>query len=173
MRGLLLLAMVTALFGAPAIATDPCANVPPAAANYLNAHHGWRILRTSDLVRDDQQLWRQYHRGICPGLAEVDFDGSGNKFVALALVRQARGKQWERIVVVRQSPNGLESHTIIPVFESSYVVVWQRPPEIVAQWDSGQRTRILHESLVVEQMEASSRSYYLKDGRFRFVQTSD
>lgn len=154
----------------PALGADPCAKVPAAARAYLNAHPGWNILRLADLDADDQSLWRQYRKGSCPGLAEVDLDGSGNKFVGLALIRKgATGT--ERIVVVRA---GVASHTLYDNFVGRYSVIWRAAPGITWEWDDRKhKIHIPHDSLVVETIEAGAQQFYLKDGGYHYVQTSD
>jgi len=161
--------------GTPAIAEDSCANVPDIAKAYLNAHPGWRILRVADLYSDDQHLWRQYHKGKCPGLAEVDLDGSGTMFVGLALIRPDKSAAQERIVVVRAGPKEIETQTLYRDFEvTTHTVIWRAPPGITWQWDEpNKKIRIANDSLIVETMESSAQQFYLKNGKLAYIQTSD
>jgi len=132
-------------------------------------------LRLADLIDDDKPFWKQYHKRQCPGMAEVDFDGSRNKYVGLALIRSEGDKTSERVVAVRINVGGLESRTIYDDFKAPpYTVVFQVGPGITWEWDQpNKKIRIPHDSLVAATIEAAAQQFYLKDGKFRYVQTSD
>jgi hypothetical protein len=157
---------------APALAADPCSNPPDVARVYLAAHSGWHILSSNDLYPDDRVLWAQYRKGLCPGMTEVDFDGSGRKHVALALLRHSSGRDLETIVLLRAGKHGLEEHVIYTDFPA-YCVIWRTGPGTAQEWDSPKKIRIRHDSLVVEHLESASQQFYWANGKFRYVQTSD
>ncbi len=172
MRELIGSILLLAAFGAPSLAVDGCETPPAAARMYLDAHPGWRILRLTDLIPEDQSLWSDYHKGKCPGMAEIDFDGTGRKHVALALLSRIKGQDVERIVVVRSSDHGLEQHTIYREFPA-YVVIWRVGPGTAQEWDTPKKIRVRHDSLIVERLESATQQYYWANGKFRYVQTSD
>jgi hypothetical protein len=161
-----------ALLTIPAGASDPCADPPPAADAYLRTQPGWKILRLQDMDPDDQSLWIRYHKNLCPGMAAVDFDGSGKRWVGLALLRHAENGVVEKIAFVRLLEGRLETHLVYRDFPA-YQVIWTRPPETVHEFETGKTTAIAHESLVVEHLEASTQQWYRRNGTFHFVQTSD
>ncbi len=161
------------MLGATASTADPCANPPAAAIAYLKAHPGWKILSAADLQPDDRSLWTHVHKNLCPGMAEVDFDGSGNKYVALTVIRPDKDWFIETIVILRDGNDRLDVHTLWHD-EPGYDVIWRFGPTTVQDWENPRKKmRIPHDSLVVERLESATRQYYLKDGKFRFVQTSD
>ncbi len=171
MRTIFLAVAFVGLMGT-ASAADPCEALSDAARSYLKANPNWTVLRLADLYADDRSLWSQYHKGICPGFAEVDFEGNGRKWTALALMRHGDKEDLERIILVRSGESGLQIHTIDPDFVA-YCVIWKRPPETVQEWDTGKKTRIENESLIVERLESATQQYYWENGEFRYVQTSD
>ncbi len=172
MRTLLL--AVLALSTTPAFAADPCAELTPAAADYLNANPGWAVIRPADLQADDRVLWARQHRRECPGFALADLDGSGRAFAVLGLISRRADDDSERVVLVRQVLGGLEVRVLIPD-ERAYspLVLFRLPPGKAREWDSGTEIAIAHDSVGVAWREASSRQYYWSKGEFVCVQTSD
>ncbi len=156
-------------------AADPCTNIPDAARAYLKAHPDWKILRTSDLIDDDKQLWRHYHKAVCPGLAEVDLDGSGKRYIGLALIRTTKSAQEERVIIVRAARDKLETWTIYSEFKAPpYTVIWRVSPGTTWEWDQPNRKiRIPNDSLVAATLESAAQQFYLKNGKLVYVQTSD
>ena len=107
-------------------------------------------------------------------MTQVDFDGTGQKFHSLALFRRSGGEMAQEFVVFRRKKDGFEIHVLIPAMTVGRLsVIWRFGPGTAQEWDSGKKTSIPHDSLVVETMEAGSQQYYLSGGKFRFVQTSD
>jgi len=164
---------VFASFGWATAADAPCTNPPSDVADYLRTHHGWKILQVGDLVSDDQALWNQYHRGQCPGMTLVDFDGSGEKFLALALLSHSNGKTTEKVVAIRHAKRGLKEYTLAAPWSGGIVVIWRSGPDIAKEWDSTKKVHIPHGSLIVEKMESAAQQFYLSHGKFHYVQISD
>ena len=165
---------VFSLSGWAKAADAPCANPPSDVLDYLRAQPGWKILQVGDLVSDDQALWNQYHRDLCPGMTQVDFDGSGRKFHALALLRRSNGQLLEKVVVFRLGKHGLEEHILSEAGPASRAdVIYRVGPGKTHEWDSTKEFFVPHDSLVYEHMESAARQYYYSRGKFLFVQTSD
>src|SRR6267142_4345794 len=63
-------------------AGTPC--TPPAEIQSVLKEKlpGWRIVRLSDLWKDDQTLWKKKSDGTCPGLASGNYRGVGREFAA-------------------------------------------------------------------------------------------
>jgi hypothetical protein len=159
---------------APAHADADCNKLPPEVADYLRANSGWKIVQFSDLVSDDQALWNQYSRGQCPGMTLVDFDGSGKKFHALALLQRSNGQLLEKVVVFRLSKRGLEEHILSEAGPASRAdVIYRVGPGKTHEWDNSKEFLVPHDSLIYEHMESAARQYYYSRGKFRYVQTSD
>jgi hypothetical protein len=172
MRKFLSMLILAGVVAAPSLAADPCGRLPDVARQYLKAHPGWRVLTLADLYQDDKALWSEYHQGSCPGMAELDFDGSGKKHVALALMRGSGEKAVERIILVRPKSGGLDERTLISDFDA-YNVIWRLGPGVAQEWDSDKKVSIRHDSLVVEHLESATQQWYWKNGKFHYVQTSD
>jgi len=166
--------LFTAMIGAPTLAADPCANPPPVVLDYLAAHPGWRIVRRVDLIRDDQELWAQAYRERCPGLATVDFDGTGRPHIGLALLGTINGKRHEQVVVIRRSGKNIEQHVLSAPFAIGRAdVIYTVPPGVAKQWDGPKQVTLKQESLVYEHMESAAIQYYFAKGKFRSIQISD
>jgi len=80
---------------------------------YLLSQPGWSVVDTKDLVEDDQNLWEQHHRGLCPGIGIVDLDGRGETAYALALLNHANGQVTEKVVVIRNQ-GGSVAELLVP-----------------------------------------------------------
>jgi hypothetical protein len=106
-------------------------------------------------------------------MAQVDFDGSGRAFQALALLSHSNGRTTEKVVAIRHTERGLKEYTLCAPWSGATVVIWRTGPGIAKEWDSTKAVHIPHDSLVVEAMEAATQQYYFSRGRFRHVQTSD
>ena len=172
----LFLSFAAFLAAAPsALGADPCTSIPDVARDYLKAHPEWSILKTSNLIDDDKQLWRQYHKAVCPGLAEVDLDGSGKRFIGLALIRTTKSAQEERVIIVRTAHGKLETRTIYSDFKvPPYTVIWRAPPGVTWEWDQPDRKiHLPYDSLIAETLESAAQQFYLKNGKLVYVQTSD
>lgn len=158
----------------PALASDPCTDLPEAASTFLKANPDWAVIRTDDLQASDRLQWLRQHRGYCPGAALVDLDGSSRPFTALGLIRKNADQSEEKVVLVRQAPTGLEVRVLVPAERiTNPLVLYRLPPSTTKEWDSDKPVTIVHESLGVAWLEASSRQYYWENGAFRCVPTSD
>jgi hypothetical protein len=170
----LILPALLLLLPVGAAATAPCAPPSPVAA-YLKAHPGWRILDMPDLVSDDQQLWRENHKGLCPGLARVVVEDGGGVSFALALIRPRGGKIFEQVVVLRALPGGtFQPVMLVAPDEGAGIVVWRTPPDKFTDWyGTGQAVVLRHDGIVWEKMEAAAQVFYFVRGKVRMIQTSD
>jgi len=175
MRGLATVLMIAAVFtAAPAMASDPCTDITPAAADYLKVNPDWTVIHPDDLTGADRLQWLRHHRGFCPGVAMVDLDGSSRPFTALGLIRRNADLSEEKVVLVRQTPTGLEVRVLVPAERiTNPLVLYRLPRGTTKEWDSDKPVTIVHESLGVAWLEASSRQYYWDNGAFRCVPTSD
>lgn len=176
MRTLVMLALAGLMvvgISRPAAAYNPCTEISPLVANYLSANPGWTIVLPEDLGRDRAQMWQRQHRRLCPGMAEVDFDGSGRTFTALALIRHNLRNE-EKLVLLRQEANGIAVRVLVPEEHSGAPLALIRlPPGPAAEWDGGAIIAIPHESLGVIWHEASARQYFWDNGAFRCVRALD
>lgn len=143
-------------------------------ADYLKQNPGWRIVQVSDLQRDDQGFWKTHQGSQCPGMTQVDFDGSGRPFHALGLLGHIEGSQHQKIVVFRRNRTRIEEHVLEKSFQSaSPVVIIRTPPGTAKEWDSTRVVSIAHDSLDIVQYEASAHQFYYADGKFQTIWTSD
>jgi hypothetical protein len=153
-----------------AYAANPCFAIRPDARDYLQAHPEWRIVTPRDLAEDDRNIWMRYLPKQCPGMTIVDFDGTGDSFVVLGLLRRHDASTEAMTIALR----GTEVHILRGVHHAgSPTVLHREKPGSAKEWDSEKRVALPHQSVSIVQIEASSEQFYLTDGRFRSVWTSD
>ncbi len=161
--GLLALGLAVA---APAThaACDP---LPAPVAGYVRAHAGWKVVRFTDLVRDDQALWAQYHKTVCPGWAKVRLDPRQPAFYAVALIRPKQ----EKLVLI--DADGRHARDLVPA-DRLYNprVVWTVPPGRYRDENTEKDVTVGEESVVFEAMEAAATQFYMKDGKIRSLLAS-
>lgn len=151
----------------------PCSDYPPEVTAYLHANPTWSVVQFSDLLKDDQALWKQSPPAQCPGFSQVDFDGTGLKYSALALFQKAKGKLIEKVVVLRREQGRIHEHTVFAAGKVPYLcVIWKAGPGKARDWEGAKEVVIPYESLVYEQMEAWAYQFYLLRGKFKYVQIS-
>jgi hypothetical protein len=173
----LALGILALQFVNPAMAQ--CDRVPQIVQAYLKSDPGWKLVDTNDLVADDQRLWAQYHKNLCPGFASVDLDGSGTPYYALALLHRDGGKVQEKLTVMHLRDGAVVKDDLVPVSNISFTsvpalsVVWKAPGGVYRDSSSNRKVTIKHDAIVYERMEATARAYYLLNGHFEFVQTSN
>jgi len=132
---------------------------------------GWRLLTRADLETYDKTLWISSHGAACPGFAVARM-GGGAPAYAIALFRQ-RGGRLEETVRLRL-PGAMNNRVLLPVTPVPYpLVVWRLGPGPTQAWDGGPTIRVAHDSIIIEQMEASSTQVFLSRGRLRIIRTSD
>lgn len=157
----------------PAMANaDPC-TPPKPVAQYLALHPGWRIETVVDLVPDDQKLWAQDHKGLCPGLAGVVLDASGKTSFALAVLANRGGKVSEQAIVLKPAGADFRTFVLQPPFKGRCCVVWRSPPGKSSDMDTGRAFDIPYDSVVWEEMESASQQFYFLRGKFHKLQTGD
>ncbi len=179
MRWILKLLVLMTVAAVPALAADPCAELPEAARTYLSANPGWAVITLADLASDDRVAWQREHARDCPGFALADLDGSGRPFAVMGLISRRADDISERIVLVRLVPGGLEVRVLIPDERAANpLVLFRLPPGKAREWDSDREVVIAHDSVGVAWLEASSRQYYWANnsgtgGAFVCVRTAD
>jgi len=151
-------------------------NCNSALAKQIILPSGWRAVTLEDLPNDDQELWKRYHAGKCPGIAEGDVAGAGRKSYAVALLlNDVDGNLLQQLIVWLRSGTSFSKIVLIrpvPVVAGPFVV-WMAPPGESRQWDGGSAVNITHESFVYEKMEAIAWQFYLLNGTFHSLQTAN
>jgi hypothetical protein len=157
---------------------SPC-TPPKPVDNYLKAHPRWTMLSVSDigadqrsllLAADERSVWSESHKGLCPGLAQVELDGSGKTSYALALID--REKDMEQLVVLMPTGNAYRDTVLEKPFEGIGVVVWSVPPGDTSD-STGRQLHIAHDSIMWERLESASQQIYFSDGQFHRIQLGD
>jgi hypothetical protein len=170
-------ALLILLSASPALAQ--CENLPADAQNYLKAHPGWRVPEVKDIDDpDDQKAWMNKRPALCPGLAVVDVDGSHRMSYALALLGNRGGKTHEQVVLLWHDGKPQPAQTLVDPFPvgphvGPHMVIWRLEPGVYEAWDTHKKTRIAHDSVGFEALEASVRLYYFSKGKFHILTTSD
>lgn len=151
-------------------AADPCASIPADAHDYLKANPAWHIVTTNDLAQDDRIFWQKHSRDHCPGLTVVDFDGTGQPFTVLGLLRGSASNAEQMTIALR----GKDVHTLRAAHKAGNpTVLYREKPGTAKEWDSEKRVVIAHQSVSIVQMESSSEQFYFAGGRFQSIWTSD
>lgn len=154
-----------------------CRTLPEVVQQYLRSEPGWSVVDSSDLVPADNVLWERYHAGLCPGMAVVDLDGAGQPSYGLALLNRESGQ--EKLVILRHQPSGFSADLVVPPTSVSSAniisprVVWRVGAGNFRDRENGQITRVSHDAVVYEKLEATATAYYLEDGRYRSILTSN
>jgi hypothetical protein len=161
------LAVLACLTSGDAFAS--CEAIPKPVKSYLADHPKLHLVTVSDLGPDDQQLWQQYHRGLCPGLASVDLDGSGRNSYALTALTNTTNGEAQRLILLQHG----KAPQIIVKSTAARSVVWRAKPGMTRDVITGKRTLVPHDSFVFEAMESAARTYYLRSGKIKLIWTSD
>ena len=168
----LLVVMILIFSSAPWLAQAECSGDQNVTA-YLEEHPGWKPVAMSDLASDDRALWQRYHRGLCPGIAAVNF-GDGGKSWVLALLSQSRGKMQEELVAVKQMGSKQSEQVLSPAIEADRIsVVWRAEPGKSHDYATGRTVLVPHDSAIYEVMESGALQFYWTHGGFRTLQTAD
>jgi len=123
--GSCLFAFVQAAAAAPP--NDAC-DLPKALQYEIESKYpGAKLVRLSDLDKDDSALFQKGHGGACPGLAKVDFYGDGKPTLALVLIEQVGPKEKADLVVARKIAEDWKT-AVLDTAPSSWPVVWAEPP---------------------------------------------
>lgn len=140
---------------------------------YLESNPSWKLVNVSDLVGDDRALWQQYHRGLCPGVASLNF-GNGHTSVVLALLSRSRSKRLEKLVVLSQTCSDCSEKVISPAYEADQIsVVWRTERGRFHDVMSGRNVFVKNDSAVYEVMESGALLFYWSNGKYRSLQTAD
>ena len=86
-----------------------------------------KLIRVSDLDKDDGALFQKEHGSPCPGLVKVDFYGDGKPTLALVLIEQVGGDEKAELVVAHQIADKWRTATLDSA-PSSWPVVWAQSP---------------------------------------------
>jgi hypothetical protein len=159
----------------PALAS--CENIPSVVSAYLAAHPEWSIVDRQSLVPEDRALWNHYHPNECPGFAEFHPGGSSPTKYALALLAYRNNAVLEQVIVIGKEQDGANvlalplniKTTNVPAISVIYRVPAARYHDVV----TGQTTKTRHEALVYESIGAGALLYYLENGRYHTIQTSE
>jgi hypothetical protein len=158
-------AILVACFAAPAHAG--CEAIPDMVRDYLHANPEWSLL-TDMHDDDDQKSWDRLHPGLCPGIAEGNFYGSGSKTYAVVLTRAVGSKTNEKIVLVRRVGARLSEQVLIPAYEMHIpMVVIAMPPGTYEDAWKSRKVILDHDSILTAQWEAAADLYYFRRGKFR------
>ena len=149
-----------------------CRPLPPAAQAYLKSHPDWSPVAENDLVSDDVLLWQRYHANQCPGMAVVKLSSGGNVSYALALLHREGDRTTEKLVVIERNSSRTTDLVSAAIVVSPFVA-WRAAPGIFHDQISNKDIHVRHDAIIYEKMEASATAYYLVNGKFRPVVTSN
>ena len=80
----------------------------------------------------------------------------------------------QKAVILRATATGFQAHQLVANDQVSVpMVVWTAVPGRADAWDHTKSVIIPNESIVIEQMEAWASQYYWKQGRMRYLTTSN
>jgi hypothetical protein len=156
-----------------------CEKLPAPVTQYLQSDPQWRLVGMQDLVSSDQILWREARGNLCPGFATVNLEDGKQPAYALALLNRAPVSSRQKIVVLRAQASGYSSTTLVSPRNILFTrtpavsVVWRSGPGIYREFYSGKPTRLAHDAIMVEQLEATATAHYLANGKFQNILTSD
>jgi hypothetical protein len=169
-----LLYIVFLMFSIAAGAATPCTNLPRIVVNYLQRHPGWTLVTTNDLEDEDKKLWTRNNRGLCPGMAIADLNGSGRKSYVLALRRRSNGVTQEKVILLGSDTRYLQERILAPPDRADVVlVVWRASRGKYYSYETNRYFRVPHDSIIYEDIGSSTIVYYFVRGKLRSVQTSD
>ncbi len=138
-----------------------CDTLPAPVTAYVRAHPGWAVVRVADLVSDDQALWAQYHKGLCPGWAKAKLDAARRPFYAVALISRTQ----EKLMLI-DGAGGVSE--LVPANRlTTPMVVWTVLPGVYRDENTGRDVHISTQSITYEKMEAVATQFYLKHGKIR------
>ena len=174
---LCLVALAVMLPSVPAWAA--CETLPAPVSQYLKSDPQWRLVGMDDLVSGDQALWRKVRGDLCPGFAAVNLDAGKQLAYALTLLNRAPVSSRQKVVVLRALASGYSPTTLVPPYNALFTrtptvsVVWRSGPGIYRDVYSRKPTRLTHDAIMVENLEATATAYYLANGKFQSILTSD
>src|SRR5665213_1543695 len=102
------LTVILIFSAAAAHADEKCTQKPGAVQAYLRDHKGASLVTFGDLLDpDSQEAWHKSSKGLCPGFAVSDMDGSGRKWYGLSLLYKKDGKTFEKLILLSPDAGGL------------------------------------------------------------------
>ena len=128
-----------------------------------------------NLDKDLQEYFTVTYHDSHPGCVNEDFDGDGIVDYALLLRTKVKGKNVERVVVLK----GKIEQSFIPIdlddlkdrtgsFFIRYV-----PPGKIKEWNTDKTIVISRPAFELVLFEAASRVYFWQENELHFIQTSD
>lgn len=163
--------------GAASAADDEkCLQKPEEVQTYLRDHKDVSLTTIDDLLDpESRELWHESARkGLCPGFAVSDMDGSGRKWYGLALLYKKDGKASEKLVLLSPGAGGLKEQTLYdePVTGEPQVV-WHNGPGEYFDYNTDRTFHISHDTIMYDRIEKTTTAYYLENGKLRSALTSD
>lgn len=160
---------------APALTRDETCATLERSLPAVELGEGWSIVTRVDLLTTDQALWAEHREpSSCPGIAQVDLDGDGSDEFVVALIRRRGDALAERIVLLRETPQGPHAREVWSADTVSFpYVVFSTQTKEAADFYSGAISDIQHGAFVIERMEAWAIVYYEVSGELRNVLISD
>lgn len=151
-----------------------CSTLPKSVSTYVTANAGWSVVSLADLPRDDQDLWHQYHKDLCPGVAELKLYGPADKSIAIALIKKSNGQILEKLVLLSGIKSPSVPEEIVPATSvTTPFVVWKTRPGIYKDQDTSTNVHIANESIIYEKMESTSTQFYVEDGKLKSLLASE
>ena len=145
-----------------------CDTLPAPVAAYVRAHPGWAVVQVADLVSDDQALWAQYHKGLCPGWTKAKLDATRRAFYAVAVISRSQ----EKLVLIDTATG--HARELVPADRvTSPMVVWSVGPGMTHDQNTGRDLRVATESIIYEKMEAVATQYFMENGKMHSVLTAN
>jgi hypothetical protein len=135
---------------------------------------GWSVLSADMLPDDDAAIWREAHKGLCPGSVAGRFtDREAISYVVALVKRNPDSTYLERVLAFPAGSDETSPTVLIPSARViSPFVVWKVPPGRYRGVDGGS-VLIRWESFVYEKIESVATQYYWLGGRFHSFQTAE
>jgi hypothetical protein len=163
--------LVSCLIGAYG-QTTACKLPAPLSQMVADRWRGWSLLQVSDLVPDDQSLWRKDRGRACPGFVSGHFLSLDKLSYAFSLVNR---KSDEQQVILAVPMNGVfETHILDgPSQVARFSVIHDLPPGKYTEVEGGRTVRTTLDSIAYETIEAGETMFYEERGSFHSLTLSE
>jgi hypothetical protein len=156
-----------------------CASLLPLALkNEIGIYYkGWRILEYSDLSSEDQKIWNQAHKGVCPGVIEGHFDGSKDSSYAVTIIQEIANRKNVKLLLAKKANANYKFEVLydpVGVTISHYPVIYKGASGVYRDfYDDSVFAEAQNDVIIYEHLEASAIAFVYMSGEFRRVLISD
>lgn len=156
-------------------AHDCSPKLPQEIYKTLNtSYKDYRVLRVSDLNEEDQVIWKNSYKNICPGVVHGNFTENRKQYAVLLVPNNGDRKDFKVVLFGNQNGSSANAKEILSEkIIGNLPVIRRSGPGIYIDRESNQRISVKNDALLIEHLESKITAIVYTKNKFHLITIAD